>query len=97
MVDSAREPHAEALRAEHQQTQTYGAALRDKGVRVGRSLMIQGPVLATIFEEARKLDYDLLILGSHHHTALYRFWHGDTATAVAAHPPCALLLVPISN
>jgi nucleotide-binding universal stress UspA family protein len=97
LIDSEREPHAEALRAKHRQTQTYGAALRDKGVRVGRSLMVQGPVLATILEEARKLDYDLLVLGSHHHSALYRFWSGDTATDVAAHPPCALLLVPISN
>jgi len=97
VVDSARQPHAEALRAEHRQTQTYGAVLRDNGVRVGRTLTVQGPTLARILEEAHKLDSDLLILGSHHHSALYRFWYGDTATATAAQPPCALLLIPISK
>ncbi len=97
VVDSGREPHAEALRAEHKQTQTHGAMLRDNGVRVGRTLTVQGPAFATILEEARKLNSDLLILGSHHHGALYRFWHGDTATDFAARPPCALLLIPISS
>ena len=41
MVDPAREHEAEALRAEHRQTQTYGATLRDNGVRVGRALTLR--------------------------------------------------------
>ena len=98
MVDPAREPEAEALRVQHRQTQTYGGAtLRDNGVRVGRTLTVQGSTLAIILEEAHKLGSDLLILGSQHHSALYRLWHGDTATDLAAQPPCALLLIPVST
>jgi nucleotide-binding universal stress UspA family protein len=94
-IDSERRPHAEALRREHQQTQAFGDTLRANGVRVGRVLTVQGPILATIVEEVHKLGADLLILGSHQHGALYRFWYGDTATGVAKQPPCALLVIPI--
>jgi nucleotide-binding universal stress UspA family protein len=97
MVDPARDAQAEALRAEHRQTQTYRATLCDRGVRVGRTLTVQGSTLAILLEEARKLGSDLLILGSRHHSALYRFWYGDTAKDVALQPPCALLLIPIST
>jgi nucleotide-binding universal stress UspA family protein len=75
-----RQPRAKELRTEHQQTQAIGAALRAKGVRVDQALTVQGPVLATVMEQAGKLDIDLLIMGSHHYGALYRLWHGDVAT-----------------
>jgi nucleotide-binding universal stress UspA family protein len=93
--DMIRETNAKVLRAEHQQTQVLAATLRAKGVRVDQALTVQGPTLATVLDEARKLGADLLILGSHHHGALYRLWYGDTATDAAKHPPCALLVVPL--
>src|SRR5947209_2828400 len=40
-----RESEAKALRAEHQQTQAFGAALRASGVRVDQALTLQGPIL----------------------------------------------------
>jgi nucleotide-binding universal stress UspA family protein len=92
---SPRRRVAKELRTEHQQTQAIGAALRAKGVRVDQALTVQGPILATLVEQASKLDIDLLIMGSHHYGALYRLWHGDVATGAASHAPCALLLVPI--
>jgi nucleotide-binding universal stress UspA family protein len=95
-LDPVREPHAEALAVEHRQTQICGAVLHKNGVRVGHTLTIQGPPSRIILEEARKLESDLLIVGSRHHNALYRFWYGDTATNIAAQPPCALLLIPVS-
>ncbi|HXO02277.1 MAG TPA: universal stress protein [Stellaceae bacterium] len=94
-LDSEREPHAKVLRLEHQQTQEFGATLRASGVRVDRALTVQGPILETIVQEARKLGADLLILGSHQHGALHRFWYGDTVTGVVKQPPCALLVVPV--
>jgi nucleotide-binding universal stress UspA family protein len=80
LFDAQRQPRAKELRTEHQQTQAIGAALRAKGVRVDQALTVQGPVLATVVEQAGKLDIDLLIMGSHHYGALYRLWHGDVAT-----------------
>jgi nucleotide-binding universal stress UspA family protein len=69
--------------------------LRAKGVRVDQALTVQGPILATLVEQAGKLDIDLLIMGTHHYGALYRLWHGDVAAGAASRAPCALLLVPI--
>jgi len=94
-IDSEREPHAKALRTEHQKTQAFGATLRANGVRVDQSLTAQGPILETIFAHVSKLGSDLLILGSHHHNALYRLWYGDTATDAVKQAPCALLVVPM--
>jgi nucleotide-binding universal stress UspA family protein len=96
-LDSEREPHAQALRAEHRQTQAYGAKLRADGVRVDQTLMVQGPISETIAAEARKIGADLLILGSHHHGALYRFWYGDAVVDAARRPPCAVLVVPLPD
>ena len=83
------------MSSEHRQTQAFEATLRDNGVRVGQALTFQGPTLDTILDEVRKLGADLLILGSHRHGALYRFWYGDTASSIAHDPPCALLVVPV--
>jgi nucleotide-binding universal stress UspA family protein len=95
LIDPGREPRAKALRTEHQQTQAFGATLRASGVRVGQALTVQGPVLEAILTHVGKLDSNVLMLGSHHHGALYRLWYGDTATAAAKQAPCALLVVPI--
>ena len=89
-----RESHAKALRAEHQQTQAFAATLRASGVRVDQALTVQGPTLETILTHVRKLGSNLLMLGSHHHNALYRLWYGDTATEAAKQAPCMLLVVP---
>ena len=94
--DQIRESKAKALRAEHRQAQDFEATLRANGVRVDRTLMVQGPILETILEHVRKFNSDLLILGSHRHSALHRFWYGDTATDAVKQAPCALLLVPIT-
>ena len=90
-----RDSEAKVLRSEHQHTQALGAELRGRGVRVERALTAQGPTLATILDETRKLGANLLIMGSHHHHALHRLWFGDIVLAAARQAPCSLLLVPI--
>lgn len=95
--DSEREPRAKALRNEHQHTQALAATLRANGVRVDQALTVQGATITMIIEEARRLNSNLIILGSHQHGALYRLWHEDTATEAARLAPCPLLVVPIPN
>jgi nucleotide-binding universal stress UspA family protein len=90
-----RETEAKSLRAEHRQTQDLAAALRAKGVRVERALTVQGPTLASILDETRRLGADLLILGSHHHGALHRLWFGDIAADATRQAPCSLLVIPL--
>jgi hypothetical protein len=43
LIDLGRQPQAEKLRHERQQTQAFEAALRADGVRVGRAITVQRP------------------------------------------------------
>ncbi len=94
-LDSGREAKARHLRSEHQQVQAFGAALRQAGVRVDNILAIQGTFPEALFEQVDRSKCDLLILGSHRHGALHRFWYGDAAASAVKQMPCALLVVPI--
>jgi nucleotide-binding universal stress UspA family protein len=91
-----RTSRAKILRGEHRQTQAFEATLRASGVRVDRTLTVQGPTLETILKYVREFESDLLILGAHHHSALYRLWYGDTVIGAVKQAPCALLVVPLS-
>jgi nucleotide-binding universal stress UspA family protein len=95
--DIIRDSKAIDLRTEHQKTQAFGASLHAKGVRVGQTLTVQGQILETILVHVSKLKSDLLILGSHQHSAIYRLWYGDTAINAVKHTPCALLVVPATS
>jgi nucleotide-binding universal stress UspA family protein len=90
-----RASKARALRSGHRQVQAFEAKLRANGLRVDRTLMVQGPLPKTILEHVHKFNSDLLILGSRHHSALYRLWYGDIVTDAVKHAPCALLVVPV--
>jgi nucleotide-binding universal stress UspA family protein len=93
-TDVKRIPKAEALRTEHQQIRAVGETLRNKGLRVSDAIAVQGPVLASILEMSHKLGADMLIMGSHHHGALYRLMHGDTTAEAVSQAPCPVLVVP---
>jgi nucleotide-binding universal stress UspA family protein len=95
LVDSEREARAKALRAEHQKVESIGNDLRASGVRVDRALIVQGPIGDMVIQEAQKLGADLLVVGEHHHAALYRAWYGDIALNVARKAPCTVLIVPV--
>jgi nucleotide-binding universal stress UspA family protein len=90
-----RDDRAKEFRLGHQQAHALAERMRASGVRVDQALTVQGPPLEAILEEARKLRADLLILGSHQHSALYRLWYGDVAVDAAKKAPCALLVVPV--
>ena len=90
-----RDDRAKEFRSEHQRAQAVADQLRADGIQVGRALMVQGPALETILDDARKSGADLLILGSHQHSALYRLWYGDIAVDATKQAPCALLVVPV--
>jgi nucleotide-binding universal stress UspA family protein len=92
-----RDAKAQAFRAEHHNTQAISEQLQERGVCVGQTLMVQGPVLETILEHVSRLGANLLILGSHHHSALYRVWYGDIAVEAAKNAPCSVLVVPVER
>ncbi|HWZ95282.1 MAG TPA: universal stress protein [Opitutaceae bacterium] len=53
-----------------------------------------GPASAVILERARALPADLVVMGSHGHTALYDLLLGSTSHAVLKKSPCPVVIVP---
>jgi nucleotide-binding universal stress UspA family protein len=53
-----------------------------------------GSPVALILEEARACGADVIVIGSHGHTALHDLLVGGTASGVLKHAPCPVLVVP---
>jgi nucleotide-binding universal stress UspA family protein len=59
------------------------------------ALLIQDPTVEMLKEESRKLNIDLLIMGSHRHSWLYEKFIGHSANKLIGHLNIPLLIVPI--
>jgi len=90
-----RDQVARHLREEHRQLQTLAAEQREAGVDT-TALLVQGPTVATILGEARKLDADLIVVGSHGRGAMYRVLLGSTSEGVLHKAHVPVLIVPSS-
>jgi nucleotide-binding universal stress UspA family protein len=64
-----------------------------QGVTVEQELR-DGPASTVILERAAALSADLVIMGSHGHTALYDLLLGGTSHAVLKKSPCPVVIVP---
>jgi universal stress protein A len=56
--------------------------------------VIEGALVETILEEARRRPHSMLIMGTHGRTGLDRIVHGSVAASVTHHAPCAVLVLP---
>lgn len=67
--------------------------LTARGLEVA-SVMTQGPAAPHILEQATTRKADVIVLGSHGHTALYDLVVGSTTHAVLRKASCPVLIVP---
>jgi nucleotide-binding universal stress UspA family protein len=88
-----RERVAEKIHEEHRQLQEKARELRSNGVNV-TSLLVQGATVQVILKEAAKVDADLIVLGSHRDSPLYRYLLGSVTEGVLEGITCPLLIVP---
>jgi len=91
-----RKTLADDLREEHKVIRKYSDALKNKSINV-ESLLVQGPTVETIFEEAKKLESDLLIIGSHKHNFLKRVFGDDVSRQIFGQSKIPLLIVPLEE
>jgi nucleotide-binding universal stress UspA family protein len=56
--------------------------------------VIEGPLVDTILDEARRRPHSMLIMSTHGRTGLDRILHGSVAASVTHHAPCAVLVLP---
>lgn len=58
------------------------------------ALQSKGSVAATVIAESTRLNADLVIMGSHHHSALYNLFLGSTTADVLKRATFPVLVVP---
>jgi nucleotide-binding universal stress UspA family protein len=89
-----RQTLADDLRHEHQTLHQYSVALTGRNIHA-ESLMVQGPTVQTIFDEAKKLEADMIILGSHRHNFLSRVFGQEVTHQIISQSTIPMLIVPL--
>ncbi len=91
--DVVRDQMAEQFHREHEQIQAMAQRLRDQG-REATALLVQGPTVDTILQQAERLDADLIVVGSHGHGAVFDMLVGSISSEVIRRSTVPVLVVP---
>lgn len=89
-----RDDRAQELRHEHQELQELANALSLQGL-VCEALLVQGPTVKTILEEANRLQADLLIVGTQEHGFMHNLFSESTSLELFKKTNIPLLTIPI--
>ena len=89
---SVRKSVSKEIHRDFRTLEVVESRLRKQGLRV-KALMLQGPTVEKIITEARRAKADLLIIGTHGRSAIYRLFHGCISEAILRRSPCSILLV----
>ncbi len=88
-----REHRAEILREEHSEIQALSEALKNAG-HSAEGLLVQGPTTETLLEEVDRLKADLIVMGSHGRTGLFKAFVGSVSEQVLRDSRVPVLIVP---
>ncbi len=88
-----RKQIAEKLHGEHKRLQKEATAFREAGVDTA-ALLIQGEIVSAIIGEAKKLESEMVVVGSHGHGAIHNFFVGSVSKGLLKSAPCPVLVVP---
>jgi nucleotide-binding universal stress UspA family protein len=90
---TVRDSRAKEVRGEHQQLERMKKRLCESGVSA-ESLLLQGPAVEKMLQEADRVGADVLIIGSHGHGAIRRLLVGSVAEGVLHRTSRPVLIVP---
>ncbi|MBI3774347.1 MAG: universal stress protein [Gammaproteobacteria bacterium] len=93
MSTAERNGVAQGLQTEHHWLQEQAQQLRAGGV-TAHALLVRGAPVEAILMEATKLNADMIVMGSHGHTALYRVLVGSVSEGVLRDTKVPLLVIP---
>lgn len=88
-----RDHKAAKLHDEHQKLQDFKKKLERSGVRA-EALLIQGPINQSIDGEIKKLNIDLIVMGSHGRSRLYELLVGSACEYVLKHHNLPMFIIP---
>ena len=81
------------FKREHEQLHDLADRLREQGHEV-TALMIQGPTVQTILEQAEKLEAEVIVVGSHGRGKLFDLVVGSVSAGVIRKATVPVLVVP---
>jgi len=84
---------ANEYRREHRDVQALADKLRAEGLDA-RALLIQGPTVETALKEAEHLDAELIVVGTHGHSAVYDVLIGSYSAGIIRKSKRPVLVVP---
>jgi nucleotide-binding universal stress UspA family protein len=91
-----RDNRANELKTELKNLKAYADGFVATGI-AAEGLLIQGPTVETILEEATRLKIDLFIAGAHKHGALHRLFNTNTPLELAKKSNIPLLIIPLKG
>ena len=91
--DVVRGQVANEYREEHRGIQKLADSLRESGIDA-TALLIQGPTVETTLKQSKKLDADLIVVGSHGHSAIYDVLVGSYSAGILRKSDVPVLVVP---
>lgn len=89
-----RKTLADDLREEHKNLRGYSKLLADQGVSAD-AILLQGPTVDTIFDEATKLEADIIVIGAHKHNFLKRVFGQDVSHQIIDRSKIPMLIIPL--
>jgi len=91
--DEVRHEVAVEFKREHEQLHAMADRLREQG-HEAQAIMVQGPTVQTILEQAEKLDAEVIVVGSHGRGKLFDLVVGCVSAGVIRKSPVPVLVVP---
>jgi nucleotide-binding universal stress UspA family protein len=84
------------IREEHRLVQEAAEGLRAEGLEaVG--LLVEGPPVQTLLDEAARLAVDLVVVGSHGYGAVFKALLGSVSAGVIRRATCPVLVIPVAR
>jgi nucleotide-binding universal stress UspA family protein len=90
---SVRDNVAREFHEQHMELQAHADRLRAEGIDA-KALLVQGPTVETILQQAKELGADLIVAGSHGHSALRDLLLGSVSEGLVRKAECPVLIVP---
>ncbi len=91
-----KDTRKEEFREEHQYLQTICNTFLGEEVEK-EALLIPGPTVETVLEEAKKLNSDLLVVGTHKHSFLHNLLRESVSRKLLKNANIPLLAVPMDE
>ena len=89
-------PSPEVVRQHHAKLDEMRDSLVKLGIRASVQ-QLDGADVNDVLIETKKLNADLIVIGSHHHGAFYNMFIGSVTSDVLKRAQCPVLVVPSDN